>query len=147
MCSITCSGVNLLSIFPCIHFESLSNTLGSGLSQSYASGVPSITGLVTPFGRLMAEAMERMRALTIAAIKGPCVGGGVVLSGIAWVIVRIASHTTPSAGEGRLARQLGPISYPTGGLLVDDVTVLAQVVPGCDDRQLRKLLRSTTTGR
>jgi enoyl-CoA hydratase/carnithine racemase len=33
-------------------------------------------------GRLMAEAMERMRAVTIAAIKGPCVGGGVVLAGV-----------------------------------------------------------------
>lgn len=33
-------------------------------------------------GRRMAEAMERMRALSIAAIKGPCVGGGVVLAGV-----------------------------------------------------------------
>ena len=32
-------------------------------------------------GRLMAEAMDRMRALTIASISGPCVGGGVVLAG------------------------------------------------------------------
>ena len=27
-------------------------------------------------GRLMAESMDRMTAVTIAAIKGPCVGGG-----------------------------------------------------------------------
>lgn len=32
-------------------------------------------------GRLMAEAMDRMRALTIAAIAGPCIGGGLVLAG------------------------------------------------------------------
>lgn len=32
-------------------------------------------------GRLMAEAMEGMQAVTIAAIAGPCVGGGVVLAG------------------------------------------------------------------
>jgi len=32
-------------------------------------------------GRLMAEAMDRMRALTIASISGPCIGGGVVLAG------------------------------------------------------------------
>jgi enoyl-CoA hydratase/carnithine racemase len=31
-------------------------------------------------GRLAAEALERMRAVTIAAIKGPCIGGGVVLA-------------------------------------------------------------------
>ena len=43
-------------------------------------------------GRLMAEAMERMRALTIAAIKGPCVGGGVVLAGVC--DLRIAADDT-----------------------------------------------------
>jgi enoyl-CoA hydratase/carnithine racemase len=31
-------------------------------------------------GRLMADAMEGMRAITIAAIAGPCVGGGLVLA-------------------------------------------------------------------
>lgn len=43
-------------------------------------------------GRLMADAMERMRALTIAAIKGPCVGGGVVLAGVC--DLRIAADDT-----------------------------------------------------
>ena len=48
--------------------------------------------------------------------------------------------------RSELAGQLGPISYPRGGLLVDDVTVLAQDVPGADDAQIRKLL-GTATGR
>lgn len=69
------------------------------------------------------------------------VGGGVLVSALAWVVDRIAGNTTTPAGEVRLARQLGAISYPRGGLLVDDVTVLAQAVPGCDDAQLRRLLR------
>lgn len=69
------------------------------------------------------------------------VGGGVIISGIAWLVDRIAANTSTPAGEEKLARQLGPISYPRGGLLVDDVTVLAQAVPGCDDEQLRRLLR------
>ena len=43
-------------------------------------------------GRMMAEAMERMRALTIAAIKGPCVGGGVVLAAVC--DLRIAADDT-----------------------------------------------------
>jgi hypothetical protein len=69
------------------------------------------------------------------------VGGGVILSGVAWLVDRISANTATPAGEEKLARQLGPISYPRGGLLVDDVTVLAQAVPGCDDEQLRRLLR------
>jgi hypothetical protein len=69
------------------------------------------------------------------------VGGGVILSGVAWVVDRVASKSTSPAGEQRLVVQLGPISYPHGGLLVDDVTVLAQDVPGADDAQIRKLLR------
>jgi hypothetical protein len=69
------------------------------------------------------------------------IGGGVILSGVAWIVDRVASKTSSPAGEERLARQLHPISYPTGGLLLDDVTVLAQEVPGADDAQIRELLR------
>ena len=69
------------------------------------------------------------------------VGGGVLLSGIAWVVDRVASKTSSPAGEERLARQLYPITYPAGGLLLDDITVLAQDVPGADDGQIRQLLR------
>ena len=69
------------------------------------------------------------------------VGGGVLLSAAAWIVDRLASHTATRVGETRLARQLGPIGYPRGGLVVDDMTVLAQAVPGCDDGQLRALLR------
>ena len=69
------------------------------------------------------------------------VGGGVLLSGIAWVVDRVASKSSSPAGEERLGRQLNPISYPSGGLLLDDVTVLAQEVPGANDDQIRQLLR------
>jgi hypothetical protein len=69
------------------------------------------------------------------------VGGGVLMSAIAWVVDRVASGTSNAVGERRLARDLRHISYPAGGLLVDDVTVLAQDVPGADDRQIRKLMR------
>ncbi len=70
-------------------------------------------------GRRMADAMERMNALTIAAIKGPCVGGGVVLAGVC--DLRIAADDTvfsipevdlgiPLAWGGipRLVREIGP---------------------------------------
>ena len=69
------------------------------------------------------------------------VGGGVLLSALAWVVDRVASRTTTPQGEERLAAELAPISYPRGGLLVDDITVLAQEVPGADDAQIHMLLR------
>src|SRR5262245_25350395 len=74
------------------------------------------------------------------------VGGGLILSGIAWVVDKVAAKTTTPKGEQRLAAELGPISYPRGGLLVDDITVLAQDVPGADDGQIRKLLRRAGHG-
>lgn len=69
------------------------------------------------------------------------VGGGVILSGIAWMVDRVAANTATPTGEQRLAVRLTPISYPQGGLLVDDITALAQDIPGADDAQIRKLLR------
>jgi FtsH-binding integral membrane protein len=69
------------------------------------------------------------------------VGGGIILSAIAWVVDRVASNTSSPAGEEALSRQLESISYPSGGLVLDDVTVLAQEVPGADDAQIRQLLR------
>jgi predicted small integral membrane protein len=68
------------------------------------------------------------------------VGGGVVLSGVAWLVDRIAASSSTPHGEAKLASLLTPISYPAGGLIVDDTTALAQDVPGADDAQLRRLL-------
>jgi hypothetical protein len=69
------------------------------------------------------------------------VGGGVLLSAMAWIVDRVASKTSTPRGEEQLAADLRAIRYPSGGLLVDDVTVLAQEVPGADDAQIRMLLR------
>jgi hypothetical protein len=70
------------------------------------------------------------------------VGGGLIIAGIGWMVDRIASKTSTALAEQRLADELQSIAYPDGGLVLDDVTVLAQDFPGADDGQLRKLLRS-----
>lgn len=69
------------------------------------------------------------------------VGGGVLLSALAWLVDHVAARTATPTREARLARLLEPISYPAAGLLVDDVTALTQDVPGSDDARLRRLLR------
>lgn len=68
------------------------------------------------------------------------VASGIIVSGVAWLADRIAAGTTRKAGEDRLARELNEIAYPSGGLLVDEITALAQQVPGADDAQIRRLL-------
>lgn len=70
-------------------------------------------------GRRMAEAVERMQAVTIAAIHGHCIGGGVVLA--AACDLRVAADSTNFAipevdlgiplawgGIQRLVREIGP---------------------------------------
>ena len=70
-------------------------------------------------GRVMAEAVESMRAITIASIHGHCVGGGVVLA--AACDLRLAAASTRFAipevdlgiplawgGIPRLVREIGP---------------------------------------
>jgi hypothetical protein len=68
------------------------------------------------------------------------VDGGVIVSAVAWIVDRLGAKTSTPMAENRLAAKLGLIGYPAGGLVVDDVTVLAQDTPGADDAQIRKLL-------
>jgi enoyl-CoA hydratase/carnithine racemase len=77
-------------------------------------------GASTPeLGAAMAEAISSMRALTVAAVQGPCVGGGFVLAlccdlriaaDDAWFSLPEAELGIPLAWSGvpRLVRELGP---------------------------------------
>jgi hypothetical protein len=48
------------------------------------------------------------------------VGGGVVLSALAWLLDRVAAMTSTPVSERRLAQRLDGISYPQDGLLVEE---------------------------
>ena len=77
-------------------------------------------GAATPaLGAAMAQAVSSMRALTVAAIQGPCVGGGFVLAlccdlriaaDDAWFSLPEAELGIPLAWSGvpRIVRELGP---------------------------------------
>lgn len=43
-------------------------------------------------------------------------GGGVLVSGIAWIVGKLAEGTTTPAAERRLADRLGPLRFPDDGL-------------------------------
>ena len=43
------------------------------------------------------------------------VGGGVILSGLAWLVDRVAAHTATPTMEQKLAAGMAAISYPRAG--------------------------------
>lgn len=102
-------------------------------------------------GRLMVEALERLRAVTIASIHGHCVGGGLVLA--AGCDLRVAADDTrfsipevdlgiPLAWGGipRLVREIGPAMTrelvmtcrPFGADEAQALGFLNRVVPASD---------------
>lgn len=71
------------------------------------------------------------------------VGGGVVLSGLAWVIDKIAGTTVTASREQQLAKQLHRIAFPAGHFVADEASLIAQDFPACDDTDLRLLVGDT----
>jgi hypothetical protein len=67
------------------------------------------------------------------------VGGGVILSGGAWLIDKLAANTVDPRFEQRLGRELDAIAYRPG-LLVDEVDVLARPSLDRDDPRVRSFL-------
>jgi hypothetical protein len=67
------------------------------------------------------------------------VGGGVILSGGAWLIDKLAANTVDPRLEQRLGRDLDAIAYRPG-LLVDEVDVLARPSLDRDDPRVRSFL-------
>ncbi len=67
------------------------------------------------------------------------VGGGVVLSGGAWVLDKLGSRTVDRGRESQLAEELASIAYPEG-LLVDDMVARARSRPDVEDDRLTAFL-------
>jgi hypothetical protein len=71
------------------------------------------------------------------------VGGGVLLSGLAWIVDKVAARSVVPSGERALARDLGSIGLPSGHLVADEASLIAQELPSCDDPDLRLLVGDT----
>lgn len=115
-------------------------------------------------GRLMVEALERLGAVTIAAIRGHCVGGGLVLA--AGCDLRVAAEDTrfsipevdlgiPLAWGGipRLVREIGPAMTrelvmtcrPFDAQEARELGFLNRVVPAADlDTEVESLAATLT---
>ncbi|HWJ64200.1 MAG TPA: hypothetical protein VNS19_19675 [Acidimicrobiales bacterium] len=67
------------------------------------------------------------------------VGGGVLLSGGAWVLDKLGSRTVDPGRESQLASELDAIAYPDG-LIVDDMVARARSRPDVEDDRLTDFL-------
>ena len=132
-------------------------TAGADLAAFSGGGGPDRAG--TDAGRVMAEALTAMQAVTVAAIHGHCVGGGLVLA--AACDLRVATDDVrfvipevdlgiPLAWGGipRLVREIGPAATrdlvmtcrPFGAAEAQALGFVNRVVPASElDGAVRKL--------
>jgi hypothetical protein len=71
-------------------------------------------------------------------------GAGVVVSGLAWLVERIAGASGGPDAEHDLTSDLRRIALPDGGLVPDETELMAQGHPYADDPGLRLLVGSAT---
>jgi hypothetical protein len=74
-------------------------------------------------------------------------GGGVLVSGVAWLVERIAGSAARSGVEEELAGELRQIAFPGTPLAPPDSELLAGADPSVDDPALRLLLGPGDPGR
>jgi len=100
--------------------EGRSFCAGFDLKQFSSQASPSEVRATVDAGRRMAQAVGRMRAITVAAVQGHCIGGGVVLMGACdfRLAASSASFSLPETDIGiplawggvpALVREMGPL--------------------------------------
>jgi hypothetical protein len=67
-------------------------------------------------------------------------GAGVLLSGLTWIVDRVATRTALPTLERSLARRFDAAALPEGALVPEDAELVAQAGPFADDPDLRILL-------
>jgi hypothetical protein len=67
-------------------------------------------------------------------------GAGVLLSGLTWIIDRVATRTALPTLERSLAQRFDAVALPEGPLVPEDAELVAQAGPYADDPDLRILL-------
>ena len=88
-----------------------------------------------PFPWLRADALESTHVFIPILL-----GGGVVVSAVAWAVERVAGSSARAGVEAELATELGAVAYPDDPLVPDDAELLAGDEAGTPDRDLRLLL-------
>jgi hypothetical protein len=73
-------------------------------------------------------------------------GAGVLLSGVTWIVDRVATRTARPTLERRLARRFAGAAFPDRPLVPADAELLAQAGPYDDDPDLRILLGPEASG-
>jgi hypothetical protein len=71
-------------------------------------------------------------------------GGGFVVSGLAWAIERLAGRSARSGVERQLAVELEDIAFPTAGLVPAEAELMASGADAAEDPALRMLLGPAT---
>lgn len=94
-----------------------------------------------PFVWLKPESLDRTHVFIPILL-----GGGVVVSAVAWLVERIGGQSARAGVEAEVAEQLGRIAYPETALVPTEAELLACDDAFTDDPQLRLLIGPAAHG-
>ena len=97
------------------------------LSERLSSADPAVLGRIRESAPPLRNHFEWLspRSSRMGVFVPVLIGMGVVASGLAWLVERLARATAGPVLERSLAGRLGPLAWPAGGLVPDDGDPLA----------------------